>query len=155
MLKMNDLTRLSYWFPKLLEAGLPVPKTSIVRAAKEEVKGIYMSFDQNGEPTTAVLNLAERIMAEAADIGYPCFLRTDHFSGKHDWKRTCYIEKWEDIPQHIINIAYMWECVNMFAPQCDVWVVRELLPTIPHGVCPNFTDMPICKEFRFFVERRI
>ena len=40
----------------------------------------------------------------------------------------------------------------MFGAPCDTWVVREFLPTIPHGVCRNYGNMPICKEFRFFVK---
>lgn len=147
---MDDITRLSYWFPKLQEAGLPVPKTHIIKATKKELDSIIESFET--KLSEGVIPLAERIAKAALDVGYPAFLRTDHFSGKHDWERMCFIENPDHIAEHVVSIAYMWECVNMFALPCDVWAVREFLPTIPHGVCKNYGNMPICKEFRFFVE---
>jgi hypothetical protein len=35
------------------------------------------------------------------------------------------------------------------------WVVREFLPTKPIGKCPNYGDMPVCREFRFFVDNGV
>jgi hypothetical protein len=32
------------------------------------------------------------------------------------------------------------------------WVVREFLPTMPVGVCPRYGNMPVCREFRYFIE---
>jgi hypothetical protein len=148
---MDDLTRLSYWFPLLEKAGLPVPKTEIIHASDEEVSGIWKSFEKT-EFDPAIFPLVERIKEGADKIGYPCFLRTDHFSGKHNWDRCCFLKSPDDIANQVKEIAYFWECVNMFAPKCDVWVVREFLPTIPVGVCTGYGNMPICKEFRFFVE---
>ena len=34
----------------------------------------------------------------------------------------------------------------------NIWVVREFLPTMPIGVCEDYDDMPLCREFRIFVE---
>jgi hypothetical protein len=33
----------------------------------------------------------------------------------------------------------------------NVWAVRELLPTMPIGACPDYEGMPVCREFRLFV----
>lgn len=30
--------------------------------------------------------------------------------------------------------------------------MREYLPIIPHGICRNYGNMPVCREFRFFVD---
>ena len=148
---MDDKTRLKYWFPLLEKAGLPIPKTIMVEASEEEIVTIYNSFD-TGKLGKGFDSLAEKIKIAADTIGYPCFLRTDHFSGKHNWDKTCFLQSADDIKQHVFEIAYFWECVNMFGAPCDTWVVREFLPTIPHGVCQNYGNMPICKEFRFFVK---
>lgn len=145
---MGDITRLSYWFPKLKNTGLPVPETHIICTAEEELTAIYESMESSIK--NGVYSLAKRIKEAADNVGYPCFLRTDHFSGKHDWENNCYLSDGNNIAEHVMSIAYMWECVNMFAPPCDTWIVREFLPTIPHGVCRMYGDMPICKEFRFF-----
>ena len=148
-----DITRLSYWFPKIKAAGLQVPETCIIKTTEKELKDIFRSMESSRRD--GVYSLAKRIgeAIELADgIDYPCFLRTDHFSGKHDWERTCFVQNGESIAEHIMAIAYMWECMNMFGPPCDVWVIREFLPTKPVGVCHSYGDMPICREFRFFVE---
>jgi hypothetical protein len=143
-----DLTRLSYWFPKLEQAGVPVPRTTIINADEKELRSIYESFEQKN---VVAETLIDRIKVAADGYDYPCFLRTDHFSGKHNWNNACCIQSPQDIPKHVVEIAYFWECVNMLAPPVDVWVVREFLPTIPYGVCEKYGNMPICKEFRFFV----
>jgi hypothetical protein len=31
-------------------------------------------------------------------------------------------------------------------------VVREFLPTMPVGVCPRYGNMPVCREYRYFIE---
>jgi hypothetical protein len=143
-------TRLSYWFPKLEAAGLPVPKTHIIKASEDELKAIWESFETSLQ--SGLAPLVERAQEAAEAVGYPAFLRTDYFSGKHNWEKTCYITEAGNIAQHIVDIAYFWESVNMVAPKSDVWVVREFLPTLPHGICRNYGNMPICKEFRFFVD---
>jgi hypothetical protein len=146
-----DITRLSYWFPKLQSAGLPVPCTTIIKATAPEYKALYNLLDGK-EPGKAGKALIERVKAAADEMGYPCFLRTDHTSGKHNWEKTCYLGNPDKVQDHIGEIIMFWECVNMFAPPCDVWVVREFLPTMPVGVCRGYGNMPICREFRFFVD---
>ncbi len=32
------------------------------------------------------------------------------------------------------------------------WALREYLPIKPFGSCPGYEGMPLCREFRFFVE---
>ena len=146
-----DKTRLSYWLPRLQAAGLPTPRTIIIYATKAEYKDIYRLLD--GEKLQKPgKTLISRITAAADEMGYPCFLRTDHTSAKHDWEKTCFLQKADDVEGHAAVIINFWECVNFSAPPCDVWVIREFLPTIPAGVCENYNNMPICKEFRFFVD---
>jgi len=147
----TDITRLSYWFPKLQAAGLPVPRTIIVEAHDAELREIYKLFDGK-TPGDAVNPFIERIKSAADEIGYPCFLRTDHMSAKHEWADTCHLESPDVILSHVFSIIYFWECVNFAAPKCDVWAVREFLPTRPVGVCRDYKNMPVCREFRFFVD---
>jgi len=149
-----DVTRLSYWFPKLKSAGLPVPKTLIVTSEQGEWQDTYRLLDRE-EPGKKGKALIARVRAAADEIGYPCFLRTDHTSGKHSWDKACYLESPDNLMSHMQTIINFWECVNMFGSPCDVWVVREFLPTMPVGVCRDFDNMPICKEFRFFVDGQV
>lgn len=143
---MINKTALSYWFPKLLAAGLPVPRTIIIEMPEIAQKSIWAAFDgdDDGDPRA----FFEEIECAANELGYPCFLRTDHTSGKHRWEETCFLPDAMSIPQHIFNIVEQSELSDL---PWTTWAVREMLPTRPMGVCPLYGSMPICREFRCFV----
>lgn len=147
-----DKTALSYWFPKIEAAGVPVPKTIIIPMPQEVQSYIIETLDGQ----TVGQGLSESFLSElteaAGKIGLPCFLRTDHTSGKHQWDKTCFVKDAEDIPLHVLELVEFSECCGIIGLPWGVWVIRELLPTLPVGVCPRYGNMPICKEFRFFVD---
>lgn len=148
----DDLTALSYWFPKLLAAGLPVPRTTIIKMPEVAQRDIWRLFDnEKGATAAAAQPFFEELAAAARDMGFPCFLRSDHTSDKHEWKETCFLSGEDQIKEHVLNIAYFSECCGMIGIPWNTWAVREMLPTMPLGVCPGYGDMPICREFRFFV----
>jgi len=150
MEKQIDKTALSYWFSKIEAAGLPVPKTKIVNITPEAEKAIWAAIDgkSSGDAWPFYCKLADA----ANEIGFPCFLRTGHTSNKHQWQDTCYLKSAKEIPLHVFNLVEFSLCCDFAGLPWDVWVVREFLPTIPFGVCPRYGNMPICKEFRFFVD---
>src|SRR5258706_10308772 len=86
-LRRRERTALSYWFPKIEAAGIPVPKTTIIHMPRQAREAIWAAFDgkEGGDPRPFFAELA----AAAAAIGFPVFLRTDYTSGKHDWERCC------------------------------------------------------------------
>lgn len=150
----EDRNCLSWWFPKIEAAGLPVPKTILLampEAAQVDVWGmIDREPDQKPE---AWLAFVEEAKMAAAEIGYPLFLRTGHTSGKHEWDRTCFVPSADKLGEHIFSIIYFSECCGMFGElPWRTWAFRELLPTVPITHCPGYTNMPVCKEFRFFAE---
>lgn len=148
--KYFDPTALSYWFPKLANAGLPVPKTILIDMPKPAQESMLALMDgqEGGDPKPffGMINLA------AETLGYPVFLRTDHTSGKHNWRDTCYLTKFEDIPKNVWGIVEYSELAGFMGVPWNRWAVREFLPTKPYGVCTGYGDMPICREFRFFVK---
>lgn len=149
---MSDLTALSYWFPKLLAAGLPVPRTTIVKMPEPAQRSIWAAFDGEDAPDSDPKPFFAEIARAAAEFGYPCFLRTDYTSDKHSWLNTCFLPDEASIPQHVFNIAEFSECASMIGLPWDTWAVREMLPTRRMGTCPRYGNMPICREFRFFLE---
>jgi len=149
-MKHIDKTSLSYWFPKLVEAGLPVPKTKILKMPKEASASIWALFD--GEEGGDIKPFAKAIADAAEEFGFPFFLRTDHTSGKHGWDRACFVPDEASIPSHVAEIAEYSELAGFPGLPWETWVVREMLPTIPFGVCVGYGNMPVCREFRFFVE---
>ena len=142
---MHDKTCLSYWFPRLTRVGLPVPMTAIVA-----IQGGLESL-LDGEEPWYYDNFIKRLTLAVESIGVPCFLRTGHGSGKHDWKRTCYLTDLGRLKWHVSRLVEWSVMVETRLPT-NVWAVRELLPTNPIGVCERYGDMPVCREFRCFVD---
>lgn len=150
-----DPTALSHWFPKIEAAGLPVPRTKLFKMPADVQQEIWEALD--GKPGEGrIADFAKQVAVLAADFAFPIFLRTDHTSGKHEWRRTCFVTRPEDIGSHLVAIAEYSEMVGgIMGMPWDSWAIREMLPTIPLAVCPAFGDMPVCREFRFFVENDI
>lgn len=144
----DNPTRLSYWFPLVKAAGLPVPETVIIDLREsEQCKSIHTDEKQQAYLDYAARQIAER--ATAAGIFPPYFLRTDFTSGKHDWKRTCHVTDPDAINQHVYALWEFSECVDMLGLPTDVWVVRKMIKTAP--LFRAFREMPIVREFRFFM----
>lgn len=144
---------LSYWFPKIEAAGLPVPKTMIVQMPTLVWEGILNTI--NGEPAPSGSNplaFFDEIAAAADKLGWPAFLRTDHTSHKHNWKNTCFLANRDDVPDHVFEIAELSELAGFAVDlSWNRWAVREMLPVRHLGVCRGYGDMPVVREFRFFV----
>lgn len=146
-----DKTCLSYWFPLLQAAGLPVPRTIMVSMSHEAFRDVFRVFD--GEDMRGDAEPFFQELKKAADeIGYPCFLRTGQTSAKHSWDRSCFLPSADAIKSHVVEIIEYSECVDIRGLDCTVWAAREILPTKPLGVCPDFFNMPLCRECRFFVK---
>lgn len=142
---------LSYWFPKIEQAGLPVPRTFIEKLPDELVRELYAPFDGR-RMGDGVKPFFDALRQSASVVGYPCFLRTGMGSGKHCWKDTCFVTKPEDIEQHVVSLVEWSECVDFMGLPFDVWAVREFLPTAPVMVADRYGKMPVCREFRLFVD---
>lgn len=141
---------LSYWFPKIHAAGLPVPETEIVILPQEAQRAIFGVFD--GKPIgDATQPFLEELRSAVLRRGTPCFLRTGQGSGKHNWKNCCFVADIERLPWHVAALAEWSEMVDFLGLPWDVWCVRELLPTQPEMIATNYGDMPVNREFRFFV----
>jgi hypothetical protein len=146
----EDRTSMMFWLPKLVAASLLVPKTKMVLASRDELHDVWRLFD--GEAMTgAAQPFFDRLKRGADELGYPCFLRTSYTSGKHDWDNTCFLRDPKRIPRQVFKIIEYAEISSMFAPPHDWWAVREYLPVTPLAVCHGWSNMPVCREFRVFV----
>src|SRR5579863_4023413 len=142
-----NLNALSHWFPLLQAAALPVPKTKLLTMPEACRNAVWaLCYGQQRADQAAAIDSFATEIADAADnwIGWPLFLRTDHFSGKHNWERTCYVADRSKITDHIFAIAEISELCSMIGElPWDRWAVREMLPTMPVGVCDNYGGMPV------------
>lgn len=137
----NDL---AYWFPRIEAAGLPVPKTRLVSTNVD-----LMSLLDGVEPED--FNVFEAYLRAAAEeIGYPCFLRTGHTSGKHDWRDTCYVPNAEALGRHIVALVEASALAGIMGLPTDTWAVRELIPNVPLFTLDDYCGMPFVPEWRLF-----
>ena len=141
---LTDPTCMYNWYPKVKDL-VPTPKTELLRTDIE----LFMLAD--GEIPKGIEYLYNWIHESTIKVGgYPVFLRTGQTSNKHDWVKSCYLQRQEDIPSHVYNLVEFSGIADMIGLPVLVWAVRELLPTIP--VFHVSKGMPMTKEFRFFVE---
>jgi hypothetical protein len=150
----TDKTNLAYWFPLIRDAGLPVPRTEIIEMPEDVMEEAFGMFDGLGDDAmpkygTWLKDFERRVN----DFGRPLFLRTGHTSAKHSWKDTCAVTASSNIPHHIFSIIEFSEIAGMMGElPWRTWVLREMLPTTPIGFCERYGGMPVCREFRVFVD---
>lgn len=137
----NDL---AYWFPRIEAAGLPVPRTSLVRTDCD-----LMLLLDGVEP--ANFDVFVKAIRKAADqIEFPCFLRTGYTSGKHDWGDTCYVPNADVLIQHVVALVEASALADLMGLPVDSWAVREVIPNVPLFTLDYYCGMPYVPEWRLF-----
>lgn len=151
----EEVNNLSFWFPLIEQAQVPVPRTIIIEHPHD-----LMSVLDGVEPEGGVFDaLVEKIEKAAREI-YPAkgtdhafFLRTGYLSGKHDWKDTCFVSTIDPdvIGYHIVALIEQSAMAGIMGLPYDTWVVRELLDTAPLFHCEWYGGFPVTREFRVFI----
>jgi hypothetical protein len=141
-----DVNCLSYWQPRLEQAGVLVPRTTIIRAATD------LTVLLDGLAPEGWAEFHALVQAACYDHGLPCFLRTGQGSGKHDWCATCFVTDAENISRHIGALVEWSHLVGIVGLPHDVWAVRDLIQTKPLFTCHRYNNFPVTREFRVFVE---
>jgi hypothetical protein len=149
-MERTEITRFPYWHEKLTQAGLkktiPMPKTMYVEVDREILAPLC-----DGEIPIEVEKLLPQWKSIANRIGYPLFLRTDLVSGKHDWKRTCFVEDETVLLDHIQGVVEANEMVDLVGAPYKYLVFREFIPF--HWRFHAFHgEMPVARERRYFVK---
>lgn len=142
-LLMTDLNCISYWLPLLQAAGVEVPRTEIVATKCD----LVMLLD--GQMPDGYEAFIEALEAAVRKIGVPCFLRTGHTSGKHDWRSTCHVTDITKIRSHVTSLVDYSECVSLMGLPVNMWTVREFIQL--DAPFETRRGMPVAREFRFFV----
>lgn len=140
----EDRTCLSWWFPRVQDAGLPVPATEIVR-----YDGGDLDLLVDGEMPSGFEKLVAQLVAAGDRLGWPAFLRTGHGSGKHDWAETCHVPGPENMGRHVCALVEWSSMVDLFGLPLDVWVVREMLAVAAPFTA--FNGMPVTSERRWWI----
>jgi hypothetical protein len=128
------------WLPKIEEAGLPVPHTKIIPYTHADI----VKELEGGKSNT--LSGTRHIFFTTCNlIGYPCFVRTDLASAKHEGESSYLIKKADDILNVILktvedNEVKFW----MSEEQPKAFLVREFLNL--DAPFTAFGGLPIARE---------
>lgn len=151
-----------YWWP-LVQDVARAPKTEFVvidppAEAVSLASGCRIHQVEHGwdeikpdcEPP--IYAYKDEILAAAARIGYPLFMKTDLTSGKHTWDRSCFVREEANFMHHVNFLLEEHECALGFERDAPVRaiVLREFLTL--DSAFKAFEGMPISRERRYFVE---
>ena len=139
--KINESSLLNWW-PKVKHLDVPMPRTIIIEVSGEDIDYII-------EHRRVPENLYKRVRSAADEVGYPAFLRTDQLSGKHEWNRTCFVEKPENLERNIVELVMMSIIMIMPSMPVKAFVVREFLEL--DWRFKAFSGLPIAPERRYIV----
>jgi len=141
---MNDNDSMLVWFPKIKDLPIPQPETEIVVIKNRN--DIVKLCDGDFSPLEKQWG---EIICKARKIGFPLFMRTDHLSGKHSWKNTCFVEKEEDLKTHISSLVEESFCADILGVPVNALVFRKYIEM--ECKFRAFRDMPVNTEIRFFI----
>jgi hypothetical protein len=134
-------TSMEYWWPKIKDLGVPVPKTELLLHKNGGLLEWVLYMDKP-LPEDEVLLLKET----AAKIGYPVFMRSDVCSGKHNFVNTCFVKKEKDLIPHLGNLIEDNAIRDL--PMSCIALRRFVLLDSKFTA---FADLPIAPERRYFV----
>lgn len=134
------------WLPKIVEAGLPTPKTETV---EYDHRAIIEVFDNPDLP--AFGNLIWAVRAACNKIGYPVFLRTDLSSAKHDGAKAYKIQNESGISAVLLATLEDNEMKFWLEPEPPkAFLIREWLNL--DSPFSAFGGHAIAREWRFFAD---
>ena len=133
-----------YWWPRIKDLDVPKPKTEMV------FHGAKAYFDDFGGE--GMIKWFDKVFDVTKNFkDGPIFIRGDQTSGKHSWKRTCYVEdrSHESVFDHLRELTEDHKMKMFLGPPLLGYAVRELIPTrccfkAFHG------EIPVTKEWRYF-----
>lgn len=150
--EIQEQNSLMWWFPKLQAIdsdGIHLPKTHVIHSAN--IREICNIFDgKKSETLPSLVAEIVDVVAKELEFSWPIFMRTDYTSHKHSWKDTCFVTDPDKVEQCVVNL--MEQTMMAIGLPLQTFVLREYIPM--HTIFEAFHgNMPINREFRFFVER--
>jgi len=149
LMEIRSKSSLLYWHPKINDLGIPSPKTEIIRLTNKEIKEYYRAegdcFDLSrvGKEIGKVIN---------DNFELPVFLRTDEFSNKHFWRKSCYLDNIDNLKRNLMEIISGSRFADFLGGlPIEALVVREFIPmdTKFHAF---YGEMPVNPERRYFIK---
>jgi hypothetical protein len=139
-----DENSLLYWYPKIRDL-VPTPKTAWVKIPENAwaVEWLWKPVPKS---------FKSKLRQVARDIGYPLFMRTDYFSGKHNYKDTCYVESEDKLMFNLIRLIEANEMTGIVGLPISAIVLRELVE-LDWRFHAFVGELPIAPEVRYFIKK--
>jgi len=130
---MIDKSLFLYWYPKI-EGKLNTPKSIIVKI------------------TPGISNIINDIVIKLNEnnISFPIFLKTDTYSAKWYWSKTCFVENITTLRSNIEYLSTLSEEDD--SRPIDALIGKEYLTLESDFLA--FDGMPVGKERRYFIENK-
>lgn len=144
MTDRTDRNSMEYWGPKLVKIGVPMPETLEVATGYSMLQFADIVDGKIPDDFEKFIN---RMQQAGDQFGFPCFMRTGHYSGKHGWDGTCFVRNRQSMPQGIVRLID--ESFALELP-LDHFYVRKFESLEFAGFCAFGGAMPISRERRYF-----
>jgi hypothetical protein len=143
-LKINRNSAL-IWLPKIEALDLPTPKTIIVLYDHNK----FVAFLEGEEGPEIFDPIVEKVKKACEEIGYPCFIRTDLASAKHDGPDS-YLANNNGTIKRILGRTVEDNEIKFWPTgQSPIaFLVRKFLYL--NAPFKAFHDLPIAREWRLF-----
>jgi hypothetical protein len=149
-MQTEDKNSLLYWYPKVKDLGIATPKTEIVLVSEKEKEHYY-----NRGGCFRLSRLEKEIENTIKkNFKFPVFIRTDHYSGKHDWKETSYVESSNKLKYNLDGLIAQSKLINTIfgGLPLNAIVVREFIKM--DSKYNAWGGMPVNPERRYFTDNK-
>jgi hypothetical protein len=134
---------LCFWYPYLVELGLPAPRTLILEfPGREDHRMLFDWVAGEGKLDPGFANMLKEY---AGRFGYPLFMRTDAASNKFEYQDACVVNGPDDLIRKFGKTIEFNEEVEV---AYNAIVFRELLK--PDYKFTAYKGMPVTRERRYF-----
>lgn len=146
VIELEERNSMLYWYPKIKGLKIPQPKTEIIIANESEKKG-YWEAD-----SCRVDRFIEEIKKIIPDkFNLPVFIRTDIFSNKWFWEKSCFVDDLDKLEKNLFEIISESRCADLMGLPFNAIAVREYIP-MKNIFTSFYGNMPVNPEIRFFIK---
>ncbi len=145
--KLGHDSSMLIWYPRIKKLPIPQIKTEMVKTG---YKPLYEWLVKQKPIPEELMTQINKAMDKIGK--FPMFMRTDQASGKHNWKRTCYVGSRDNFKKNLASLIEEHEMQNMAGElSYEAVVFREFIELETAFTC-FYGDFPINKEVRCFIK---
>ena len=134
-------TNMQFWYTRIKHLPIPMPKTTIIS------RQVTLSDLYDKQKFEVIFKEVEKIVKE---YSYPFFIRTDLYSAKHNWDKTCFIVTKDQLRKNLFTLLEETLNVGIIGLPINAIVIRAYIEMF--SSFKAFSGLPISAERRYFIE---